>query len=73
MSVDFSEFDAVLDFSDMSSLSMVEKLAKVNLDMKNKKQFSALRQRSVELDAQYVSYDDLLENLTKKAYIEIIK
>ena len=73
MSVDFSGFDVVLDFSDMPSLKMVEKLATINIDMKNKKQFSALKQRSLELDAKYVSYDDLLEKLTQKAYIEITK
>ena len=73
MSVDFSIFDVVLDFSHMGNLSMVEKLAKYNIDMKNNKQFSALKQRAKELEANYTSYDDLLEKLTKKAYSEIIK
>jgi len=73
MSVDFSAFDVVLDFSDMMTLSMVEKLGKFNLDMKNEKQFSALKQRASELGAEYTSYDDLLEKFTKKAYSEIIK
>jgi hypothetical protein len=73
MSVDLSSFDAVLDFSEMMSLSMIEKLAKVNLDMKNKKQFSTLRLRAAELEAEYVSYDDLLEKLTLRAYEEIKK
>lgn len=73
MNVDFSSFDVVLDFSDMAHLRMIDKLAKVNIDMKNKKQFSPLKQRATELDAVYVSYDDLLEKLTKKAYTEITK
>lgn len=73
MSVDFSSYDVAFDFSQISALSMVEKLAPVNLDMKNSKQFSPLKQRSMELEAKYVSYDDLLEKLTEKAYSEIIK
>lgn len=73
MKIDFSNFDVLLDFSDMPSFTMIDKLAKVNIDMKNKKQFSPLKQRSLELDAEYVSYDDLLEKLTKKAYSEITK
>lgn len=73
MSVDFSSFDVVLDFSQMMSLSMISKLAKVNLDMKNKKQFSPLKQHAQELQAEYVGYDDLLEQLTLRAYNEIIK
>jgi hypothetical protein len=73
MSMDFSTFDAVLDFSEIMNLSMVDSLAKVNLDMKNKKQFSSLKQRTTELGAKYVSYDDLLEQLTRRAYSEITK
>lgn len=73
MEVDLSAFDAVLDFSNMQTLNMVSKLARLNLDMKNKKQFSPLKQRASELAVEYVSYDDLLESLTQKAYREIIK
>ncbi|MDH4943476.1 hypothetical protein [Sulfurimonas sp. C5] len=68
MEIDFSNFDAVLDFSNMQDLSSAVKLAKYNLDMKNTKQFSALKKRSEELGTSYTSYDDLLEKLTKKAY-----
>ncbi len=68
MEGDFSEFDAVLDFSSMENFSMVSKLGKYNLDMKNTKQFSALKQRTNELEASYTSYDDLLDKLTQKAY-----
>jgi len=71
--LDFSEFDVVLDFSNMKSFAMVEKLAKINIDMKNKNQLSALKNRALELHAKYVSYDDLLEKLTQKAYREIRK
>ncbi len=68
LEVDFSSFDAVLDFSSMQDLSSATKLAKYNLDMKNTKQFSALKKRAEEIGASYTSYDDLLEKLTKKAY-----
>jgi len=73
MEVDFSDFDLVMDFSNMDLLSMISKLPSFSLDMKNKKQFSALRNRAEELEANYVSYDDLLEKLTLKAYQEIKK
>lgn len=73
MDVDFSSFDVVLDFSDIEHFGMIQSLAKVNIDMKNKKQFSALKLRAAELQAEYTSYDDLLEKLTQKAYNEIIK
>ncbi|MFT7859454.1 MAG: hypothetical protein ABXS93_00820 [Sulfurimonas sp.] len=68
MEVDFSGFDAVLDFSELEDLSMVTKLAKHNIDMKNTKQFSALKKRANELEGSYTGYDDLLEKLTKKVY-----
>lgn len=73
MDVDFSSYDVVLDFSETAHFSMIKSLAKVNIDMKNKKQYSALKLRASELNAEYTSYDDLLEKLTKKAYNEIIK
>jgi hypothetical protein len=72
MEVDLSGYDAVLDFSDFASLSMVTELPKYALDMKNSKMFSALRQRSSELESCYVGYDELLEPLSKRAY-EAIK
>lgn len=73
MSVDLSSYDVVLDFSLMNTLSMIEKLPKTSIDMKNNKQFSALKARAIELGAEYTSYDDLLDKLTQKAYQEIIK
>ncbi|EDZ62365.1 hypothetical protein SMGD1_0552 [Sulfurimonas gotlandica GD1] len=73
MSLDLSNFDAVLDFSDFNSLEMIEKLPAFNFDMKNTKEFSALKKRADELNARYISYDDMIEELTKKAYKEITK
>lgn len=73
MSVDLSTFDVVFDFSELLSLSMVTKLPKQSIDMKNKKQFSPLRARAEELQASYVGYDTLIERLTQRAYSEILK
>lgn len=73
MSVDFSSFDVLLDFSNFDSLSMIAKLPPVSFDMKNKKQFSALSKRADELNAKYVSYDDMIDSFVAKAYIEIVK
>jgi shikimate 5-dehydrogenase len=73
MEVDFSDFDLVMDFSDIDNLGMITKLPAFSLDMKNTKQISALKNRAKELNATYVSYDDLLNKLTAKAYLEILK
>lgn len=73
MNLDLSGFDAVLDFSDLNSLEMIEKLPPLCFDMKNTKQFSALRQRAQELNTKYVSYDEMIEQLTAQAYRLIIK
>ncbi|MBT5934261.1 hypothetical protein [Sulfurimonas sp.] len=73
MSIDMSMFDLVLDFSEMTHLTMIDKLPKVSMDMKNNKEFSALKQRAIDLNAEYVSYDDIIDKLTNKAYIEITK
>ena len=73
VSIDFSSYDAVLDFSQLNLLSMIEKLPKFNFDMKNNKEFSALKQRANELNAEYTSYDDIIDNLCARAYAAIIK
>jgi len=73
MSLDLSNFDAVLDFSNMSDLSMLERLPKFNFAMKNDKRFSALKRRAGELNAEYVSYDDLIEKFCDRAYLAITK
>lgn len=72
MELDLSRFDALLDFSDEQSLSMITKLPLHNFDMKHTKQFSPLRQRAAELGGNYTSYDDLLEPMTQAVY-RIIK
>jgi len=71
MNIDLSSYDAVLDFSDLQNLSMVENLAEFNFDMKNTKQFSTLKQRANELAKKYISYDDMLDGLTKAVYKKI--
>lgn len=68
MSVDFSGFDALLDFSNLDNFNMAEKLALYNLDMKNAKEYSALKLRASQLGAKYIGYDDMLEELTTQAY-----
>ena len=73
MEIDFSEYDAVLDFSDIEKLDMVLKLAPYNLDMKNKKEYSGLKTRASHLDATYIGYDDMVEELTAQAYRLIVK
>ena len=39
--------------------------------MKNKKQFSALRQRAGELENEYIGFDDMLDELSAKVYNEM--
>ena len=73
MEVDFSQFDVLMDFSNMRSLEMISRLPAFCLDMKNSKQISALKQRAIELEANYVSYDDLLDKLTEKVYAQITR
>ncbi len=65
---DLSGFDAVLDFSNMSSLESVEILPHFNFDMKNNKEYSPLKSRAHELGAEYTSYDDMIEKFAQKAY-----
>jgi len=71
MSVDFSQYDAVLDFSDLDSLDMVEKLAPYSFDMKNTKEVSKLKNRADKLGANYIGYDDMVDVLAKEAYISL--
>lgn len=73
MEVDLSDYDAVLDFSDLNNLDMVIKLALNNLDMKNTKEYSALKTRANQLDANYIGYDDMIEELSAQAYRLITK
>ena len=73
MEVDFSTYDAVLDFSDLGSLDMVLKLASYNFDMKNTKEYSNLKTRANKLDAKYIGYDNMIEELSMQAYRLIVK
>jgi hypothetical protein len=73
MELDFSSFDAVLDFSTLENFSMIEKLSNFNFDMKNSKEFSPLKKRCDELNVVYTSYDDLVEKFCDRAYSAIIK
>jgi hypothetical protein len=68
MSIDLSGYDAVLEFSHFTNLDMIEKLSDLNIDMKNKTEFSALKSRAKELQKEYIGYDNLLEELSKNAY-----
>lgn len=72
MEINFSSYDAVLDFSDMNNFNMVKKLALINFDMKNKKQMSALKTRASEIDAKYIGYDDMIDELSAQAYKLIV-
>ncbi len=65
---DLSGYDAVIDASTIESLSMVERLPALCVDLKNAKQLSALRQRAAELGSEYIGYEAQLERLTKNAY-----
>lgn len=68
MEVDFSQYDAVLEFSNLANLNMVAKFAPINIDMKHTKQHSVLRLKTSELGQQYMGFDDLLDELTLGAY-----
>lgn len=72
MELDFSNVDAVLDFSSLKNLEMITTLANYNLDMKNKKEYSALQTRASQLGANYIGYDDMIDDITAQAY-RIIK
>jgi hypothetical protein len=73
MDVDLSTYDVVLDFSDFQAFDMVTKLAPLNIDMKNAKEYSALKTRASQVESKYVGYDDLLDDLTAQVYRVITK
>lgn len=68
MEIDMSKYDATLDFSDLESLKMVNRFSDINLDMKHKKEFSALRARAGELGAAYIGFDDMLDELSSGVF-----
>ena len=73
MSVDLSTYDAILDFSDLESFDMIEKLPAYCFDMKNSKQYSAIKTKALQLESIYIGYDDMIDELTQQAYRLIIK
>ncbi|HFU74485.1 MAG TPA: hypothetical protein ENK65_02920 [Helicobacteraceae bacterium] len=72
MDVDLSGFDAVVDASTARSLEMISALAQHNFDLKADSVPSPLRQRAIELNAEYRGYDSLLKVLTQttKEFLE---
>lgn len=68
MQVDLSSYDSVIDFSDLETLAMVSSLAQVNIDMKQKKTFSSLKQRSLELDNKYLGFEEMLDEVSSGVF-----
>lgn len=68
MEVDLSGFDAVFVSPEVDDLSMVVALPSRSVDLKSKRQVSALRQRCAELNAAYEGYEELLDYLTRYAH-----
>lgn len=73
MAVDLGGYDLLLDCSDMDDLSMVSALPPLNLDLKQPRHPSALRQRCVELGSAYNGYESLLEAMTAQFYTYLKK
>lgn len=68
MEVDFSPYDAVVDFSDLDTLNMVKKLGLLNADLKSKKEFSPLKARAHDLEAIYIGFDEMLDELGSEVF-----
>jgi len=68
MKVDLSKYDAVLNFSDLSSLDMLEQIPNINIDLKQKKEFSLLKQRVIELEGDYFGFEELLDEVGNGMY-----
>lgn len=68
MSIDFSSYDAVIDFSDLKSLDMINSFSSINIDMKQKKQFSPLKQRAHELGGNYIGFEDMLDEFSSAVF-----
>ncbi|MCF6309051.1 MAG: hypothetical protein L3J19_01035 [Sulfurimonas sp.] len=64
MECDLSNYDVVINFSDLQTLYMVDQFSVINVDMKQKKQLSALKKRAKELGANYIGFDDMLDELS---------
>ena len=57
----------------MDNLSMLRALPALNIDLKQPRQPSALRQRCIELDAAYSGYESLLAIMTETVYNYLTK
>jgi len=68
MDIDLSSYDATIDFSDLASLDMIAKLNDISIDLKQKKKFSPLKQRSVELDKKYFGFEDILDDMSNGVF-----
>lgn len=68
MDIDLSVYDAVVDFSDFDTLDMATKLSNINVDMKQKKEFSVLKVRANEIGASYIGFDDMLNELSSAVF-----
>ncbi len=68
MNIDFSEYEAVIDFSDLESFDMVDKLSAINVDIKQKKQYSPLKKRAGELESDYIGFEDLLDGFSSAVF-----
>jgi len=73
MDADLSSFDLLIDLSAMDDLSMVRGLPGLNIDLKQPRHPSALRQRCVALDAAYSGYESLLDAMTETVYNYLTK
>jgi len=68
MEVDLSSYDAVIDFSDFNSLKPISKLSNLNLDMKQKKEFSPLKVRANELEDKYIGFENMINELSSAVF-----
>jgi len=73
MQVDLSGYDMLIDLSGLDDLSMVSALPRLNVDVKEPRKPSALRQRCIELDAAYSGYESLLDTMTQTVYNYLTK
>ncbi len=73
MDIDLSSYDLLIDLSEMDNLSTVRALPALNIDLKQPRQPSALRQRCIELDAAYSGYESLLAIMTETVYNYLTK
>lgn len=73
MTVDLSRYDMLIDFSQTDDMSMISALPKRNVDLRQPRETSPLRERCTALDAAYGGYESLLDILTETAYTYLTK